>query len=224
MAKNSFQDFIQSQHNLDYFKKLQSFIDQDEQKYNIYPLKQHRYRTLSFFEPIDTKLIIIGQDPYHLPHQADGLAFSTHLDTPPRSLSNIIKEVKKDYPECLIQTYSLDSWAKQGVLLINTVLSVREKQPNSHANMGWEIFVANLIEFIINIKKDIVFGIWGNSAYQFIKPFIDKGLINPEQIIYCSHPSPLAYARTNKSFKDFGFFKKVNQKLDQNIDFSLRKE
>lgn len=222
--KNKFYDFLENESKQDYFKLILEKVDKSSKNSVIWPKKSNWFRALTFFEPNETRLIIIGQDPYHNPNQADGLAFSTRLQKCPKSLANIIKEVKKDYPNSIFETYSLDFWAKQGVLLINTVLTVEEFKANSHKDIGWQQFVFKLIEFIANINQNVIFGLWGKQSYQFIKPLIESSKISENQIIYTSHPSPLSYARTNQSFKDSNFFIKVNSKLTKSIDFSMRKE
>ncbi|VEU60706.1 uracil-DNA glycosylase [Mycoplasmopsis bovigenitalium] len=222
--KNKFYDFLENESKQDYFKLILEKVNNSSKNNVIWPKKSDWFRALTFFEPNETRLIIIGQDPYHNPNQADGLAFSTRLKKCPKSLANIIKEVKKDYPNSIFETYSLDFWAKQGVLLINTVLTVEEFKANSHNDIGWQQFVFKLIEFIANINQNVIFGLWGKQSYQFIKPLIESGKISENQIIYTSHPSPLSYTRTNQSFKDSNFFRKVNSKLTKSIDFSMRKE
>ncbi|MBU4689945.1 uracil-DNA glycosylase [Mycoplasma zalophidermidis] len=224
MPKNKFDTFLNIEKKKNYFIELQSKLRQEEINYEIYPAEKDRFRALKFFEPEDTKLIILGQDPYYLAGQADGLAFSTRQNKCPRSLNNMLKELIKDYPNSIIETYSLESWAKQGILLINTTLSVRSKTPNSHSALGWDIFVKNLIKYVIGFNPKVLFGLWGKQAQDFVKEFIDLKLISRDQIIACSHPSPLSYSRSTNSFKDFNFYKKVNQKLTKPIDFSLRKE
>ncbi|MCT4469720.1 uracil-DNA glycosylase [Mycoplasma sp. HS2188] len=221
---NKFTEFLHKEQQKDYFIELKQKLKLEQEKYTIYPSDNDRYRALEFFEPEDAKLIILGQDPYHLPNQADGLAFSTKQNQCPRSLANMIKELLKDYPQAKIETFSLDSWAKQGVLLLNTVLSVREKEPNSHKYLGWEKFVLNLLQFVYESNSNVLIALWGNQALKFVQPLVDSGVINAKNMIVCSHPSPLSYSRGKVSFKDFNFYKKVNAKLLNPIDFSIRKE
>ncbi|QBF34631.1 uracil-DNA glycosylase [Mycoplasmopsis phocirhinis] len=221
---NKFLTFLQNEKQKNYFIELEQKLKNEQQFYSIYPNDTLRYRALEFFEPEETKLIILGQDPYYLANQADGLAFSTQLNKCPRSLANMIKELLKDYPQSVVETYSLNSWAKQGVLLLNTVLSVREKQPNSHQNLGWSQFILNLIKFVYLNNQNTLIALWGNQALKFIQPLIEQQIIKPQNMIVCSHPSPLSYARGKVSFKDFNFYKKVNQRLTIPIDFSLRKD
>ncbi|WP_029513260.1 uracil-DNA glycosylase [Mycoplasmopsis primatum] len=217
--KNKFWDFIEHERNQEYFQNLMKKIEIEKQRHNVFPEDKNIFECLKYCEPEDLKLIIIGQDPYYLKDQADGLAFSTQNKQCPKSLQNILKELKKDYPNTIIETYSLKSWAKQGVLLLNSSLTVNENMPKSHSNFGWKIFVSNLLDYIIKLNNKVIFGIWGNDALALVKNKIDNN-----RIIFTTHPSPLAYAKTNHSFKDSNFFIKVNNKLEEKINFDLRKE
>lgn len=223
--KNKFLCFIEQEKQKEYFKKLLKKIENESKTHNVFPQKENWFRCLKYFEPEEIKLIIIGQDPYFLKGQADGLAFSTELNVCPRSLNNIFKELKKDYEDIKIETYSLEQWARQGVLLINATLTVNENAAGSHRNFGWEIFLDNLLNFIFKNNPKVITGIWGNEAHEIMEPIIKKyNLKENERYIKTSHPSPLSYSRTNRSFKDSKFFKRVNNLLDKPIDFNLRKE
>jgi len=140
--------------------------------------------------PFDqVKVIILGQDPYHNPHQAMGLSFSVPDGIkPPPSLMNIFKELNKDIGMPIPPTGNLTPWAKQGVLLLNAVLTVREQEPASHAKIGWMDFTNDIIQLLSEEKKGLVFILWGNFAQQKIK------LINPlkHKILKAAHPSPFS--------------------------------
>ncbi|WP_406615987.1 uracil-DNA glycosylase [Mycoplasmopsis hyopharyngis] len=214
--KNSFLSFVTNESKKPYFIKLQERINQEAKNHVIYPEQKNIYRALNFFEANETKVIILGQDPYPAPNQADGLAFSTYDSKTPKSLQNMIKEIKKDYPEAVFETNLLDYWATQKVLLLNTCLSVNQNYPNSHKNFGWETFVINLLNFVIEQNPNVLFGILGNNA----KNIVSKLNIPEENKIISSHPSPLGYYQ---GFENSHFFKKINDKLEQKIDFSIRK-
>ena len=219
--KDSFKKFFEIESKKPYFIELIKKVNKEKLTHRVFPAEEFRYEALNYFEANETKLIIIGQDPYFLYGQADGLAFSTNSNICPKSLGNMLKELKKDYPEAKTETYSLKSWAKQGVLLINSVLSVNEFYANSHRNFGWETFVHNLIAYIAKENKNVVYGIFGNSAKKIIEG-ID---IDQNRIIYTSHPSPLGSSSTDHSFKDSKFYLRVNHLLkDHPINFSLRRE
>lgn len=217
--KNKFAEFINDESQKPYFIELMASIDKEKSKFNVFPSDEKIFECLKYSSPEKLKLIIIGQDPYYKKGFADGLAFSTENSKCPKSLENILVELKKDYPESVIETFSLKSWAKNHILLLNSVLTVSEDRPNSHSNFGWEIFVSNLLDFILKQNKEVIFGTWGNKAFSLIK---DK--VTEDRIIFTSHPSPLSYSKTKNSFKDSHFFKKVNAKLTNPIDFSIRKE
>ena len=215
--KNSFKKFLEQEQLKPYYFALMERINFEEQNHLILPKIENRFRALDFFEASETKVIILGQDPYYLENQADGLAFSSLLDRTPKSLANMRKEIQKDYPESVFETNRLDYWAKQKVLLLNTCLTVNLNLPNSHKNFGWEIFVHNLLNFIIQENPNVIFGVLGNNALEVVK----KLNVNPKQIIFAAHPSPLSYTR---GFKDSHFFKRINDMLEEKIDFSIRKE
>ncbi|EIN14894.1 Uracil-DNA glycosylase [Mycoplasmopsis agalactiae 14628] len=217
--KNKFAEFINKESQKPYFKGLIASIEKEKSKFNVFPSDERIFECLKYSSPEKLKLIIIGQDPYYKNGYADGLAFSTESQKCPKSLENILIELKKDYPEAVIETFSLKSWAKNHILLLNGVLTVSENKPNSHSNFGWKIFVSNLLDFILEQNKNVIFGAWGNKAYLLIKDKVEE-----ERIIFTSHPSPLSYSKTKSSFKDSHFFKKVNAKLTNPIDFSIRKE
>ncbi|VEU75457.1 uracil-DNA glycosylase [Mycoplasmopsis maculosa] len=223
--KNKFALFVEKESKKDYFIELFKKINFERKTKKVFPKEEDIFRCLNYFEPEETKLIIIGQDPYYLENQADGLAFSSNDLKTPKSLINIFKEIKKDYPEAIFETNSLEYWAKQGVLLLNSCLTVNKDEPNSHKDFGWNFFIDNLLNFICEINKNVVFGLWGNYAFKIAKNAILNNNINEKQIIFTSHPSPLSYwKRSKNSFRDSNFFKKVNNLLKTKIDFSSRKE
>lgn len=154
------------------------------------------------------KVVILGQDPYYN-GRADGLAFSVSdgLSTPP-SLRNILSEIEDDLCKEVITT-DLSLWATQGVLLLNTVLTVREGLPQSHANLGWEVFTDNVIKKLSSEKEGLVFLLWGRSAQLKCK-HVD---INKHTVISCSHPSPLSVTKTTKPFKGSKCFSQTNDAL-----------
>lgn len=188
IIKNNWKTIIENESNKTYFKELMEFIKIEYKNYTCYPKKQFIFNAFNFTDFNNIKVVILGQDPYYKKNQANGLAFSVNdnIEIPP-SLKNIFLELKTDLG---IKKYNgnLINWAKSGVFLLNSILTVRANYPGSHYNKGWEIFTDNIINIINKIKQSIVFILWGNYAKK------KKYLINSKQnyIITSSHPSPLS--------------------------------
>lgn len=172
------------------YKSIKIKLDKLEQDGKIiYPPKQDRLNALNFKSLNEIKIVIMGQDCYHGPNQAHGLAFSVKKDiTIPPSLQNIFKELKKDL-NCVIPKHgNLDYWASQGVLLLNRSLTVEKGKPRSHIKIGWEEFTNKLIMILNTYCNNLVFMLWGNDAKQI------SNLIDPDKhlILNAAHPSPLS--------------------------------
>lgn len=181
-------NILKDEYEKDYFKQLNLFIEEEYNNNIIYPNKDNIYNALKLISFDDIKVVILGQDPYHREKEAHGLAFSVQegIKLPP-SLVNIFKELDSDLG-IKRNKGNLEDWAKEGVLLLNTVLTVRKDNPNSHKNKGWEKFTDSVIK-VLNDKDDsIVFILWGNNAKNK-KIFIN----NPKHlIIESTHPSPFS--------------------------------
>ena len=194
-----------------YFKQLQAFLEDEYSKYDIYPEMNNIFNALNTVKYEDVKVVIIGQDPYHEPNQAHGLAFSVQDGiTVPPSLVNIYKEIESDLGiKCHTETGNLLRWAKQGVFLLNTVLTVEEGNANSHSKCGWQTFTDNVIKILNNQKQPIVFLLWGKQAE------LKKELItNPNHLVLISaHPSPFSARR---GFFGSNHFKLANEFLKEN--------
>lgn len=198
--------------------KLETFLSEEKKKGKvIFPTNFFRALSISNFYKIS--VVLLGQDPYHgqekgLP-QANGLAFSVHKNMcPPPSLKNILKELAQEYPEHfskekIIQP-CLDSWAKQGVLLLNTILSVEKMNPASHRKKGWEIITDTIISELAKKKPHLVFLLWGNHAQRKIPKIIKYNSNKQHLILTASHPSPFS---AHKSFFGCNHFKITNQFL-----------
>ena len=184
--------------------KMADFLAGERARHTVYPPEGTVYRALSFFSPEETKVVILGQDPYHEKGQAEGLAFSVPDDikTPP-SLRNIKKELELEYGKSFSGN-SLVPWAKQGVLLLNTTLSVREGEAASHANKGWQDITFPLLKKLSQRRK-IVFFLWGNHA-RALAPELEK---ENNLILEAAHPSPLSA----RKFFGCGHFKACNEFL-----------
>ena len=186
---NDWDEILKDEFNKDYYQKLRSFLDDEYKTKTIYPKPQYIYNALRITSYMDTKVVILGQDPYHEENQAHGLAFSVNkgIQIPP-SLQNIYKELHNDLG-CDIPNHGyLIKWTKQGVLLLNTVLTVQAHLANSHKNKGWEILTDTIIKKLNDKDKPVVFILWGSNA-RSKKQFIN----NPKHLIVESvHPSPLS--------------------------------
>lgn len=186
---NDWDDILSEEFEKEYYQKLRSFLNEEYQNNIIYPQPQYIYNALRLTSYKDTKVVILGQDPYHEPMQAHGLAFSVNkgVDIPP-SLQNIYKELHDDLG-CDIPSHgNLESWAKQGVLLLNTVLTVRAHKANSHKDKGWERITDTIISKLNDKNEPVVFILWGNNARSK-----KKYITNSKHLVLESvHPSPLS--------------------------------
>lgn len=207
----NWQAFISNEQQKEYYKKLQQFLDEQQAAGKvIYPESDLRFRAFSLTEIKDTKVVILGQDPYHGEGQAHGLSFSVPKGVKlPPSLRNIFKELLDEQllPEMPVQG-DLTQWAKQGVLLLNAVLSVQQAKAGSHAKKGWETFTDEVIKHISTECDGVVFLLWGAYANSKSK-LIDT---NKHFILSSVHPSPLSAYR---GFFGCKHFSKTNQLLSQ---------
>ena len=206
LTKNWFEK-LKDEFEKDYFKNLQEFLAVEYNNHTIYPLAENIFNSLNYCKFEDVKVVIIGQDPYHQPNQAHGLCFSVQEgQTPPPSLKNIFKEIESDLGIKCLQSGDLRRWAKQGVLLLNTVLTVRQSQPNSHKDKGWETFTKHIISLINQKDEQVIFVLWGNNAKIFL-PLINK---EKHLILTAPHPSPLS---AYNGFFGCKHFSKINENL-----------
>ncbi len=192
-----------------YFKKIQEYLENEYQKYDVYPSMDNIFNALNLVKFEDVKVVILGQDPYHEPGQAHGLSFSV-LDgvALPPSLVNIYKEIESDLGIKCEKSGNLTRWAKQGVLLLNTTLTVRKGQANSHSEIGWKIFTHEIIKALSKREKPIVFMLWGSHAQSFA-PEIERQHL----VLKAPHPSPLSSYR---GFFGCKHFSKANNFLIEN--------
>ena len=189
---NSWKELLDIELQKEYYQNLSSFIINEYNTKTVFPAYNSIYRAFDLIEPKDVKVVIIGQDPYHGKDQANGLAFSVHRGCKiPPSLRNIYKELQDDIG-CEIPDHgNLEKWAREGVLLINSVLTVLESQANSHKEKGWEIFTDHVITALSKNYMHIVFVLWGNPS-QKKSVLID---VSKHLIIKSAHPSPLSAFR-----------------------------
>ena len=218
MKINSWNDLIQIEQNKTYYKALQQFITDEENKCTVLPKKEERFTFFTLTPLNQVKVVILGQDPYHNIDQAHGLAFSVKNKKLPPSLNNIFKELVADLKITFPTTGNLSKWAKQGVLLLNTVLTVRLHEPLSHQKKGWEHFTLEIIKTINDNLEHIVFILWGNHAKKYRKYIDDK----KHYILESAHPSPLSAHRgffgSNPFSKTNAYLKEKNLKT---IDWKL---
>ena len=217
--QNDWQPIIEEATNTESYQSLKRFLIDEYEEHIVYPPIEEIWTAFEWTPYKDVKVVIIGQDPYHGPNQAHGLSFSVKetVKIPP-SLRNIYKELENDLKYPPVNHGYLKKWAKQGVLMLNTVLTVRAHTPNSHKNIGWEEVTNHAIEALNDLDHAVVFLLWGRHAQQ------KKDLINTNKhfIIESSHPSPFS---ARHSFFGSKPFSKVNALLDADgqtpIDWKL---
>ncbi len=204
--RKSWYDLLSEEFNKPYFKSLQEFLKNEYSRYEVYPEEKNIFNALNHVPYDKVKVVIIGQDPYHEPRQAQGLSFSVPEDVEiPPSLVNIMKEIESDLNIQCLRNGNLERWACQGVLLLNTVLTVRRGQANSHKDKGWEKLTQKIIELLGKREEPIVFLLWGSYAQSFA-PLIGKQHL----ILKAPHPSPLSAYR---GFFGCKHFSKCNEFL-----------
>ena len=206
---NDWDNILKEEFNKKYYLELREFLKHEYKNSLIFPDMHDIFNALKYTSYKDTKVVILGQDPYHDQGQAHGLAFSVkpNIPTPP-SLLNIYKELNNELGIFIPNNGYLISWAKQGVLLLNTVLTVKAHMANSHQNKGWEIFTDNIIRYLNKRDKPIIFVLWGANARS------KKGLIDTSKhfILEAPHPSPLS---AHRGFFGCNHFKKINEILEK---------
>lgn len=204
----SWQDFLQAEFNAPYFKKLSQFLTEAYKNTTVYPPKQQVFSAFTT-DLNNVKVVILGQDPYHEPGQAHGLAFSVrdNIKIPP-SLVNIYKEINTEFGTPIPKSGNLIRWQEQGVLLLNNVLTVEAHKAGSHRNQGWEDFTLHCVEYLSEKQPHLVFLLWGRDARSKAK-LIDK---KKHLVLESAHPSPLsAYS----GFFGNDHFKKCNEWLKE---------
>lgn len=220
MIGNNWDTILKEEFEKEYFKELMKFVSQEYKNKTIYPKQSDVFNAFRYTDFDNVKVVILGQDPYHGPNQAEGLSFSVSNDVlKPPSLKNIFKELESDLKILFPEHNSLKPWAKEGVLLLNAVLTVEEHNPTSHKDHGWETFTDDIIKIINNKKTPVVFILWGSYARN------KKSLItNPiHYVIESPHPSPFSaysgffgskpFSKTNDFLKSKGL-KEINWRIE----------
>ncbi len=211
ILKNDWAPLLEEEFSKPYYLQLREFLKQEYKHYRIYPDMYDIFNALHYTAFADVKVVILGQDPYHGPNQAHGLSFSVKPGVPlPPSLKNIFLELQADLGCTPPSSGYLVPWTKQGVLLLNTVLTVREGEAHSHQGKGWEIFTDRVIEILNRKSNPVVYILWGSAA-QMKQQLIDT---NKHFIIKAPHPSPLSahrgffgskpFSKTNSILKTIG--------------------
>ena len=216
---NDWDEVLKDEFKKDYMVELNRFLEDEYSNYEIFPEKKDVFNALKITSYKDVKVVILGQDPYHGKGQANGLSFSVNdeIDLPP-SLKNIFKEINLELGIDNEKNGNLEKWARQGVLLLNTVLTVRAGQPNSHRNKGWEILTDTIIKKLNERDEKIVFMLWGKPSEK------KSSLIGKKHVVLkSSHPSPLSAYR---GFLGCGHFKEANKIIREEygieLDWDLR--
>lgn len=203
----SWKEELNSEFGKSYFSELRSFLTKEKEEHIVYPPGSQIFAAFNSTPFSKVKVVLIGQDPYHGPGQANGLSFSVKKGiTIPPSLKNIYKELNADLGITIANHGDLSNWANQGVLLLNTVLTVRHKTPNSHKKQGWELFTDAAITALSKRKENLVFLLWGRFA-QGKKTLVDE---SKHLIIESAHPSPFS---ANNGFFGSKPFSKTNAYL-----------
>lgn len=208
MIGNNWDKFLSEEYKMDYFQTLMNFVKEEYKNKTIYPKQNEVFNAFRYTDFDNVKAVILGQDPYHGPNQAEGLSFSVSNEVlKPPSLKNIFKELESDLGIPFPEHNSLKPWAKQGVLLLNAVLTVEEHKPTSHKDKGWEIFTDDVIQILNKRKEPVVFILWGAYAREK-KKYITNAI---HYVIESAHPSPFSarngffgskpFSRTNEFLK-----------------------
>ena len=220
MIGNTWDHLLKEEVNKDYFKTLINYINEEYKEKTIYPKKTEVFNAFKYTDYTNVKVVILGQDPYHGPNQAEGLSFSVSNEVlKPPSLKNIFKELESDLKIPFPEHNSLKPWAKEGVLLLNAVLTVEEHKPASHANKGWETFTDEIIKILNKKEEPVVFILWGNYAREK-KAYITNPI---HYVIESPHPSPFSarngffgskpFSKTNEFLKSKGI-KEINWNVE----------
>ena len=210
MIGNKWDLILQDEFKKEYFEKLMDFVKNEYKEKTIYPKQNEVFNAFRYTDFDNVKVVILGQDPYHGPNQAEGLSFSVSNEVlKPPSLKNIFKELESDLKIPFPEHNSLKKWAQEGVLLLNAVLTVEEHKPTSHKDRGWEIFTDDIIKILNERNTPTVFILWG--AYARSKREL---ITNPKHlVIESAHPSPFS---ARNGFFGSKPFSKTNEFLKKN--------
>lgn len=204
---NSWDKLLADEFSKDYYLNLRKCLAQEYRTHTVYPAMENIFNALKYTSYEDVKVLILGQDPYHGPGQAHGLCFSVQKGVPkPPSLKNMFKELESDLGISAPSHGCLTDWTNQGILLLNTVLTVREGAPNSHKNLGWTVFTDRIIELLNEREEPVIFVLWGRNAIDKL-PLITN---SRHYVLTAAHPSPLSASR---GFLGCRHYSKINEIL-----------
>lgn len=217
---NHWDALLQDEFHKEYYLRLRHFLKQEYANRRIYPKMDDIFNAVKTTDYPDVSVVILGQDPYHGPNQAHGFAFSVQPNVPvPPSLQNIYQELHDDVGCYIPNNGYLLSWAEQGVLLLNTVLTVRAGQANSHKGMGWEIFTDKIISLLNDRQEPVIFLLWGNNALS------KQSLITNKRhaVLRAPHPSPFSASRGFFGCRHFSKANAILEQLDRKpIDWQIK--
>ncbi len=204
---NSWDALLCEEFSKEYYQELRKKLVQEYKTYTVYPAMENIFNALKYTSYEDVKVLLLGQDPYHGPNQAHGLCFSVQKGVDkPRSLKNMFKELESDLGIKQPAHGCLTDWAKQGVLMLNTVLTVREAEPNSHKKLGWTVFTDKIIQLLNERPEPVIFVLWGRNALEKL-PLITN---SHHYVLSAAHPSPLSASR---GFFGCKHYSKINEIL-----------
>lgn len=215
MMCDTWKDLITTELNKPYAISMREFVANERAKFTVYPKQEDVFEAFKLTPFESVKVVVVGQDPYHGPGQAHGLAFSVKNGKPPPSLVNIYKEISTDVGEPKSVDGDLTHWAEQGVFLLNTSLTVREGEPGSHANCGWWQFTSAILQSLSDKKSHLIFVMWGKHAASLLS------CINTAKhtVLTAPHPSPFS---ANKGFFGCKHFSKINELLTKHSLQTIR--
>lgn len=206
--EESWKDALKEEFGKEYFKELVQFVKEEYKNHTVYPQGENIFKAFEYCPFDNVKVVIIGQDPYHGPNQANGLSFSVNDEVRiPPSLVNIYKEIKNDLGKEIPKSGNLERWAKQGVMLLNATLTVRASSAGSHQNKGWEIFTDAVIKALSDKRDNLVFILWGAYAQRKGEVIDDKKHL----VLKSAHPSPFS---ADRGFFGNKHFSKTNEYLE----------
>lgn len=212
---NDWDEILAGEFEKEYYQRLREFLKEEYSTQTIYPPMQDIFNALRYTPYHKVKVVILGQDPYHEPGQAHGLAFSVPPGVPkPPSLVNIFKELHDDLGVAIPQHGTLTRWAEEGVLLLNTALTVRAHQANSHQGKGWELLTDRIVEFLGAREEPMVFFLWGSNARRK-KELLDE---RRHLVLEAPHPSPLS---AHRGFFGGRYFSRANAFLADPVNWNL---